>query len=228
MQKVFGVGFSKTGTTSLEKALRTLGYRAWRAHWQNPHNSYLLALYIHRDYDEIFRIVNYYDAFADGPWGGTQLYREIYRRLPESKFILTIRDAESWYVSFEKLITMFDLNLETALDSYHANGMYGSAYFFRHVFCIETLAGNRQKIIDHYNAYNESVIDFFSRNDADFLIFDMPAGDGWEKLCAFLNKPIPPNEPFPHANRATDNPYLSNILNYEMISYGRQSKSIIG
>jgi hypothetical protein len=211
MQKVFGLGFSKTGTTSLEQALEILGYKVCKGHWQNPHTFYLHALYIHRDYDEIFRMIDYWDAFADAPWGGTALYEELYKRLPQSKFILTVRDGEKWYVSLEKLITMFDLNLETAFESYHANGMYGSAYFFKHIFNIETLAGNKKKIIDHYNAYNRNVIDFFSKRNAEFIVLDMPAGDGWQKLCGFLKKEIP-TQLFPHLNKAIENPYLSNKI----------------
>jgi hypothetical protein len=212
MNKVFGVGFSKTGTTSLEKSLAILGYETWRGHWQNPNSSYLLALYVHGDYDEIFRVVNYYDAFADGPWGGADLYLELYKRLPESRFILTIRDAESWYNSLERMITKFDSNLETALESFHENGRYGFVYFCRHIFNIETLAGNRQKIIDYYNAYNENVADFFSRNNADLLVFDMSAGGGWDELCGFLNRPIPLSEPFPWANKTLGSTHLSNTI----------------
>jgi hypothetical protein len=211
MQKIFGVGFSKTGTSSLEKALEILGFRVCKGHWQNAYTFYLHALYIHRDYDEIFRLVNYWDAFADAPWGGTPLYEKLYERFPQSKFILTVRDGEKWYASFEKLITMFDLDPATALESYHANGMYGSAYFFEHIFGIKTLAGNKDKIIEHYNTYNRTVMDFFSRTPADFVVLDLPAGDGWKKLCGFLGKDIP-FHPFPHLNKAIDNPYASNKL----------------
>ena len=209
MQKVFGIGFSKTGTTSLETAFETLGYKVCHGHWQNNNTFYLQALWVNRAYDEIFKLVNYWDAFADTPWGGTNLYEELYARLPDSKFILTVRDPEEWYVSLEKLITMFDLDLETAMESYHNNGMWGSAYFFKHIFGIEKLAGNRQKIIDHYIAYNRDAIEFFSKRDAAFIVLDFAKGDGWEKLCGFLDKPVPPIA-FPHANQAKQNPYLSN------------------
>ncbi len=209
MEKVFGLGFSKSGTTSLETSLETLGYKVCRGHWQNSYTFYLQALWIHRDYNEIFRLVNYWDAFADTPWGGTTLYEELYERLPDSKFILTVRDDEEWYNSLEKLLTMFDLNLETAFDSYHSNGMYGSHYFFSHVFGIDTLAGNKQKIIDHYHNYNLAVIDFFAKRNVELLVMDFAKGDGWEKLCPFLGKPIPPI-PFPHQNQSVQNPYLSN------------------
>jgi hypothetical protein len=210
-EKIFGVGFSKTGTTSLEKALEILGYKVCRGHWKLSHTFYLHALYIHKDYDEIFRLINYWDAFADAPWGGTDLYLQLYNKFPNAKYILTVREPKSWYESLEKLITMFDLNQETALDSYHANGMYGSAYFFRHIFNIEKLAGNKQKIIDHFTIHNEKVIDFFSNHPANFMVYDITSGEKWKKLCKFLGVTAPKND-FPYANKAIDNPYMSNIV----------------
>lgn len=199
-RKVFGVGFSKTGTTSLETALKLLGYNTWWGHWQNPNIGFVLALYVNRDYEELFKMIQYYETFADSPWGGSDLYLEIYKRLPDSKFILTIRDPEKWYDSLEKMLTKFDSSLETALDSFHANKRCGAVYFLKNAFGIETLAGNKQKIVDHYCAHNQRVISFFAEHDADFMIFDMPGGDGWEKLCHFLRKPIP-DGPFPRANK---------------------------
>lgn len=209
MAKIFGIGFPKTGTTSLEFALETLGYRVLRGHWKFPHTFYLQALYIHRDYDEIFRLTDYWDAFADTPWGGTDLYEEISRRLPDSRFILTLRDPDSWYESLEKLLTMFDLDHGTCLASYHANGMYGSGYYFESLFDIKTLAGNRRKIIDRYNAQNERALEFCARHPNSLVMtLDSPEY-GWESLCGFLGKPCP-ETPFPRANPAEDNPYLSN------------------
>ena len=202
MQKVFGVGFSKTGTTSLEKAFTKLGYKAWNGHWKNPNNSFAMALYLYKDYDEIFKIVNLYDAFSDAPWGGSNLYIELFKRLPESKFVLTVRDAETWYRSFERMITKFDENLETAFDSFYAQGRYGTVYYFKKIFDIETMVGNKNKIIEHYNTYNQNVIRFFTENKADFLVFDMERGDEWKKLCKFLDKSVP-SIPFPDANKST-------------------------
>lgn len=223
LEKIFGIGFSKTGTTSLEKALEILGYKVCRGHWKYSHTFYLHALWIHKDYDEIFRIVNYWDAFADAPWGGTELYKELYKRIPSAKFVLTVRNPESWYKSFEKLITMFDLDHETALESYHANGMYGSAYFFKHIFDIEKLAGNKQKLIDHFMLYNEKVINFFSIHPASFMVYDIASGEGWPKLCKFLDVKIPWKD-FPHANKTINNPYLSNMVSKKQSSQSSSNK----
>lgn len=201
MQKVFGIGFSETGTTSLENAIKLLGYNTWRGHWENPNLSYATALYLYKDYDKLFKIISYYDAFSDIPWGGSDLYPALYEHFPNSRFILTIRDAESWYLSFERMITKFDPNLETALDSFYAKGRYGAVHFFKDVFHIETLSGNRQKIIEHYNAHNQAVLDYFKERKAEFMVMDFSRGDGWNNLCNFLNKPIP-DQPFPHANKS--------------------------
>jgi hypothetical protein len=155
-------------------------------------------------------MTNYWDAFADGPWGGTDLYIKLLEKYPEANYILTERDPESWYGSFEKLITMFDLNTETALQSYHEKGMYGSGYFFETVFSIKTLSGNKQKIIDTYINYNERVKKFFNDKKKELLVIDLSKEkNSWEKICSFLGKDIP-KIPFPHANIAKNNPYASN------------------
>lgn len=208
--KVYGIGFSKTGTTTLSSALGQLGYRTWTGHWQKPENFYLLALYIHRDYDALFRFSQYWNAFTDAPWGGTDLYEEIVRRTPNARFILTVRDPETWYTSLHKLLTMFDLNEESALDSYYRNGMYGSAHFFEHVFDIRTLAGNKRRMINAFQAHNDRAIDFLSSNNAAFAVLNFEQGDEWNALCGFLGKSVPNGRPFPFENRSADNPYLSN------------------
>lgn len=205
MVKVFGLGFSKTATTSLELALQILDYNVCKGHWNANYYYYMLALYIHRDYDELFKLINYWDAFADAPWGGSDLYRELYQRLPEAKYILTIRDSEAWYRSFEKFITMFDSNLETAFDSLYNHQMFGTAYYFRHVFGIQQLANQRQKIIEHYDSYNQKVIEFFTKNQADFLTIDITKENHWDTLCSFLKVESPELLPFPHMNKAMSN-----------------------
>lgn len=36
---------------------------------------------------------------------------------------------------------------------------------------------------------------------ANFLAYDLTAGEGWAPLCAFLGKPVP-DRPFPRSNAA--------------------------
>ena len=49
----------------------------------------------------------------------------------------------------------------------------------------------------YFEQYNNSVIDFFKDKPGQLLVLNIPGGDGWEKLCPFLNLPIV-DEKFPH------------------------------
>ena len=204
-RKVFGLGFSKTGTTSLETALSILGYSVCGGHYNNNYSNFLIALYVNRDYREILKFTRLFDAFADAPWGGGDLYRELYQRHPDADYILTVRDPARWFESFQNMVTKFDKDPKTAFESLYENGRYGTPYFFRHVFEIHDLDGTRPQIIERYEKYNQDVIDFFRANDKKLLVIDVTGRDAWAPLCAFLNKPVPAVA-FPHANPSKKNP----------------------
>src|SRR6266550_8959585 len=86
--KVFGVGFHKTGTTSLAQALSYLGYRVTGPNGvNNP--------YIGKDVLAItLDLANRFDAFQDNPW--PIVFKELDEQFPHSKFILTVRPTEEW------------------------------------------------------------------------------------------------------------------------------------
>ena len=102
MDKIFCIGFPKTGTTSLEEALSLLGYNVCRGHYNNRHTNYLISLFYNKNFDEIDRIISYYDAFTDLPWGGTDFYIYLSNKYPKAKFIHSERNHEEWYGSLEK------------------------------------------------------------------------------------------------------------------------------
>jgi hypothetical protein len=77
MRKVFGIGLSKTGTTSLSAALAILGYRSK-----------------HFPKDEDFA---HYDAFSDITVA--MKFKTLDRFFPGSQFIYTVRDEPSWLAS---------------------------------------------------------------------------------------------------------------------------------
>jgi len=47
----------------------------------------------------------------------------------------------------------------------------------------------------------------YSKQFDRLLVMDICGGDGWEKLCPYLEKPIP-DIPFPHKNRSASIPLL--------------------
>jgi hypothetical protein len=67
----------------------------------------------------------------------------------------------------------------------------------------ETVVYDREKFIAAYNRHYEDVRRYFADRPNDLLEMDITKGDGWEKLCPFLELPIP-DKPFRKANKRVD------------------------
>jgi Sulfotransferase domain len=185
--KVFCIGFHKTGTTSLELALRKLGYRVTGSFGTKDPD---IADKVH---EMAYAMAADYDAFEDNPW--PILYRELDQRFPGSKFILTRRPAEAWIRSQVRDFA----STETPMRRW----IYGA-----NAGCPE---GNEEVYKARYERHNREVLDYFRDRPGDLLVIDLPADAGWEKLCRFLGHDIPA-EPFPHANKASLSRRIKNFF----------------
>jgi len=171
--RVFGVGLSKTGTTSLCKMLRMLG-------WKNVGHYVLEA----STYDE-------YDAIADLPVATR--YHMLDLRFPGSRFVLTTRNVESWLRSCERWVNkrpsrpgqMSDIRLETYGTTTFDEHMFREAYL-RHEKCVKDyMRGHAPDrfveipLCDHYTCDE----------------------DKWFALCNLVGVPTPPRgTPVPWEN----------------------------
>lgn len=177
-KKVFIIGFHKTGTSSLGKALQILGYKVCGS-LKEAHNydnqqdmkSFLLKT--------ASPLLNRYDAFQDTPW--FLLYKELYERYPDAYFILTKRPTELWINSVQK-------HFGNQTFKFH-DYIYGTNDSFN----------DSTQYVKVYENHNISVEHFFS-NKGNFLQFDV-SRDGWDQLVTFL-KVKKPTSKFPHANEA--------------------------
>jgi len=165
--KVFCIGNPKTGTTSLSEALCILGYKTVRVPFFSIWRKKSEEQYVKKLKD-----CNY-DAFIDFPIGDKDLYKKIAEIIPNSKFILTLREKQSFTKSY-------------------LNFYKGSSWM------ITDPEEIKQKI-QGFEERNKQVIEYFKDKTSKLLIMNIINGDSWDKLCNFLNKPIP-NEQFPHKN----------------------------
>lgn len=182
-EKVFVIGLSKTGTTSMHAALKLLGYHA--VHWRNQVSFALLS-------DEDFAV---YDAFTDIPIAAR--FEELDAKFPNAKFIYTTRPVSSWVNSIRRHYDK-DLGIQDPAGlkahgprsrfSGKAAGMEASLYA-AHETWEDAQAFYHNRVTSH----------FAQRGASKCLHFSLFDGDGWPELCAFLGKPTP-NRPFPHAN----------------------------
>ncbi len=183
--KIFGIGFHKTGTSSLARALDLLGYRVTGSFGLVDNDIANTVLV------QAFDIVQDYDAFQDNPW--PVIYRELDKRFPGSKFILTMRPTEQWLTSALR----------------HFGGK--TTPMRQWIYGIGNPRGNETIYRQRYEQHNRDVIAYFDGRPNDLLVFNITEGDGWEQLCPFLNAGIPAL-PFPHSNSAAERKKLINRL----------------
>lgn len=182
-EKIFVLGFHKTGTTSLARALQVLGYRV--CGFVNPKHGHKPSTHSR---EELFEgtykpLLDQYDAFEDTLW--FIFYRELADLFPDGKFILTVRPAVYWYKSMVKHFGGYDREIFHWIYDGYGNPV-----------------GNREIYIKKYTQHNEEVQQYFKSRDLDFLKMSMPEDFKWDSLCEFLNCKEPLGS-FPHANSAS-------------------------
>ncbi len=188
--RLFGIGWHKSGTASLGRALSVLGMRHLVGYWGVANE--LTPHWVAGRYEEIFKVAEQFDSFEDSPWNHPGFYKELDRHFPGSKFILTVRDEERWFHSLQAMIDGWsDKQRETNV-GYHLfhNAVFGSG----------EIHGRKRHFMETYNRHNRDVMEYFKERPGDLLVMDLEQGDGWEKLCSFLDKPVPTSS-FPHINK---------------------------
>jgi len=182
--KIFGIGLSKTGTTSLYAALQRLGYRAATyQHLRGAHPSGWFNGDFSVDY------LTGWDAITDLPIG--TYFPDLDRRYPGSKFILTCREIESWLASAERQWGRTAVQRDAFRQKVRL-ATYGILDF------------DRERFRFVYQVHERNVRWHFRERPGDLLVMNLGAGDGWPQLCPFLGARAIPNEPFPNAQPGFD------------------------
>jgi hypothetical protein len=190
--KIFGIGFYKTGTTSLFEALRVLGYDTVNGDTPGSYPGADDGATLIRQIDAgDYRLPTFemFDAFTDNPY--FRIWREIHSMYPEARYILTVREESAWISSCVKFfhhrrirpmrVWMFGKHADPSKDE-----------------------ESRQAWLDAYREHNRAVREFFATRPEQFLELDPTREPGWDRLCAFLGAPIP-SRPWPHANAGRPN-----------------------
>ena len=179
-EKVFGIGLSRTGTTSLTEALRALGYKT-------VHCPLSIVAFNGSELKLNTAIVEQFDAFTDSPVA--RVYRELDQAYPGSKFILTTRPLDKWMGSMRRMRASFTLLSVLPKVRQLARDL-GTASF-----------GDERALANGFLNHNRSVREYFGRRiGKDLLVLDVSATDAWERLSGFLGHKAA-ERAFPHYNR---------------------------
>ena len=181
--KVFGLGLSKTGVTSLREALRILGWRRTAAMGLDFYPRVLdSALPTTRALRTYFAEV---DASTDLPYA--LFAPELLRAFPSAAFVLTTRELQPWWQSVQR-------QLAAPYPADHPIGRtrtlaYGQpaphARLYQRRFVAHALEVLRVVPCER------------------LLLLDLVDGttEGWQRLAPFLGVPLP-DVPFPHLKPA--------------------------
>lgn len=187
--KVFGIGLSRTGTHSLTRALHVLGFDT--VHY--PVDRTTLETLLRGD--ARFSLLEYYDGITDitvAPY-----YEDLDQAWPESKFVLTVREEESWLCSCRDHWARFSTS-RFGEDQKSTTSMEIHRFLRAAVYASYEFDEDRFRRV--YRRHREQVTGYFTGRDDDLLVLDVAAGEGYEKLALFLGVPVPA-QPFPHRGK---------------------------
>eukprot|EP01059_Diplonema_ambulator_P011574 TRINITY_DN21564_c0_g1_i1.p1 TRINITY_DN21564_c0_g1~~TRINITY_DN21564_c0_g1_i1.p1 ORF type:complete len:281 (+),score=62.38 TRINITY_DN21564_c0_g1_i1:213-1055(+) len=215
--KVIVAGLGRTGTMSLQEALRVLGYRPYHmesflsdashpAMWRRVAEGTATA-------EEMFRKVaaDGYDATMDNPM--CDYFEQQMAMYPDAKVVLSThpKGAAGWEQSFLTLMKV------VRVQSYPFSMTYpnplGWVPIARDINILRNIMGTvtlglppgelTYKCFDHppgwlaslYEQHNDKVRQTVPKD----RLLEYSVKDGWGPLCEFLGKPVP-QDPFPHVN----------------------------
>jgi hypothetical protein len=178
--KVFGIGLHKTGTSTLQAALATFGYRI-----AGRHRKPLVKQVKAGQLKEVIARTATDDAFTDFPY--PKIFRELHEHYGRNaRFVLTTRrSAEIWYGS--------------VCEHARTSRLFGSqklTYGFYRPF------GREGQYVSFYERHNDAVRRYFQEQGAADQLLEVcwENGDGWNELCRFLGEAVP-DVSFPHRNK---------------------------
>lgn len=210
-EKIFVIGFNKTGTTTLKKVLEDFGYKIG-----NQADAELISVYV---LNERYGYLNSYlrsaEVFQDMPFSLRGLYKYLYEIYPNALFILSIRnDFEQWYSSLnrfahkrlknnstdKKYLTVGDVkNLHYRYKTYDyemSKKIWNSG---------KAYSDNSDELYDidtcklMYKKHIEEVVKFFEGTN-NLIVVNCGEDRDYLRLCNFLDKK-PLYGTFPHENK---------------------------
>lgn len=188
MNKIFCIGSNKTGTTTLTKILENLGLRVCPEYIMFSFGSKYFEEQKNGRYENLFKLVERYDAFEDRPWNHADFYQQLDKKFTDSKFILTIRDENNWIESYRRFNQKIKLNKQWFYPIV-SEICYNNQDFLQ----------DEKNMIKHYKKRNEEIIEYFKNTDK-LLILDFEKNKEYKPICEFLGKEIVLSE-IPHLNR---------------------------
>ena len=180
--KIFVLGYNKTGTKSLSKALDILGYNVLHT---GGGGAYLEKIgWNLYDNKPILDGLDEYECYIDYPIFEPTVFSHLVFEYPDAKYISLTRDLDEYVESvLRDKIKRLD---EGVMDSWNWLGVGDKEVFENYPDYQKEWVKGRM-MFKHY-----SNISLLKKNNMEYLEMNIcDDGDGWEKLCGYLSHAIP-------------------------------------
>ena len=225
--KCFGIGFNKTGTTSLDAAMKSLGLRSH----QSQIESIATLQLIKGNYEPLLNVMKDYEFHQDLPASQGWHFAALDAIFPGSKFILTTRDTESWaesFISYYSLELLGVVHGRESRDKPYLSSGYTQTWLAHFILATDIRNGEdnpayaplnakaaqniiqkpmfKDRLMRIYETRNSAIRSYFAGRPIDFIEVDVSTGDCLGRLCNFLGAPVI-EAPMPHLHgRSTNKP----------------------
>jgi len=203
--KIFCIGMNKTGTTSLEKAFKDLGFVVG----DQKTAERLLHAYQKKDFDSIVNYCHTAQVFQDFPFSFPETYKYLDKAFPNARFILSVRDTPGqWYNSVLKFHTkLFAKGVKPTVEDlknakYVWIGWTWETMKLLYGLNDDSEPYDKEQLIGSYTRYNNEVMKYFEGRD-NFLLINLSEEGAYRKFCSFLNI-TSKYDNFPWENKTSD------------------------
>ena len=215
--KCFCIGSYKTGTTSLQAVMSGLGFSTT----SNTLDTFRASRDAFKGNYQLLRtVVDRFDYMGDSPFCLGSIYIVLDALYPASKFILTVRDEESWFRSFRAFhkARLSSQKLNSSRDDL-SRWDFGYPGFAEDVLEYEFLNkpdfdcyppvskpfwpafSSRDTFVERYRHRNSSVLNYFANRPEDLLVLDLSKEKTTRNILLFLGLPLMLETAMPHLNQ---------------------------
>jgi len=193
--KIFVFGYNKTGTMSLAHALEIIGYKVLHT-GSNNFKGFLfkIADNLHIPGKNVLDGLDEYDCYLDYPIYEPTVFGHIVYEYPDAKYISLTRNLDDYVESV--LRAKVSQLRRGNFDNWNWLGVGDEEVFKNYP------DHQREWVKDRTNFKHKSNISLLFKNNINYLNMNIcDNGDGWQKLCKFLDKEIPDGD-FPYKNKS--------------------------
>ena len=195
--KIICVGIGKTGTKSISKALRHLGYTVFD--WEEQtfdFQDHWVDVFQNGAQLDVKRVYQHADAVVDAP--GNFFWEEILEAYPDSKVILSKREEDSWLKSLVNQLQVFEAVISRRFLAVLSPTSRKQIFILHsHLTAILGSADPKSASVlrTRYRMQNHRVKSLVPPEK--LLVYNVK--QGWKPLCDFLGCEVP-TVAFPHEN----------------------------